>query len=311
MKFQLYFLLVAVITCFSASNINHEIEGKAVYNYQENEKLEKGTDIKENEENGINSHVILNLPLTNLKSITEISPFFRFQYSYDKHGGFPNISPNPKYFRITEQGLEINIYNGDQTFSKGSPTSPRSELAGMGVLGSIKDNRVYQISFSQLISKYPYSYDFCWMQLFGATGPNILVRLKNGVFELCVKHVACLRLPGHISQDIGLWVNWRLDFLLATSGGFISIFRNSVQLGVLRGNTSGGNNSYFKHGIYTQGIHPPSTMTIYTRNLVVTSNQSDEQGPEPEPEPKSGSEEAFFKNLQNFTYEDIYSFILY
>jgi len=308
MKLQQTFLLVAVITFFSANSQNLEMEGKAEYNPQENEKPEKGTNMKENEIDGLNSHVILNLPLTNLKSITEISPFFRFQYSYDKHGGYTNISPNPKYFRITEQGLEINIYNGDKSHNKWSPTSPRSELAGQDVLGGIKDNRLYQISFSQLISKYPSSYGFCWIQLFGAKGPHVLVRLKNGVYELCVNGISCLKLPGHISQDIGLWVNWRLDFLLATSGGFVSLFRNSVQLGVLRGNTTGGNNSGFKHGIYTQGIDPPSTMTIYTKNLVVTSNQSDEEVPEPEP--KSGSEEAFFKHLENFTYEDIYSLIL-
>jgi len=308
MKLQQTFLLIAVITFFSANSQNLEMEGKAEYNPQENEKPEKGMNIKENQIDGLNSHVILNLPLTNLKSITEISPFFGFQYSYDQHGGYTNQSPNPKYFRITEQGLEINIYKGDKSHSKKSPTSPRTELAGIGVLRNIKDNRLYQISFSQLISKYPESYGFCWIQIWGALVPTVLVRLKYGVYQLCVKNVACLKLPVHISQDIGQWVNWRLDFLLATSGGFISIFRNSVLLGVLRGNTSGGNNSHFKHGLYTQGIHPPSTMTIYTKNLLFTSNQSDEEVPEPEP--KSGSEEAFFKHLQSFTYEDIYSFIL-
>ena len=119
---------------------------------------------------------ILNLPLTNLSNISQISSYFGFQYSYNQQTNYKNTSPNPNYFNFSNEGLIISIHQGDLKFTTSTDTFPRTELRG---LQTIYDNVAYKISFDQYISSYPANYNFCWMQVFGATGPNVMLRYKN------------------------------------------------------------------------------------------------------------------------------------
>jgi hypothetical protein len=99
-------------------------------------------------------------------------------------------------------------------------------MRGLDVIQGSLD---YTISFDQLISEYPSGkteYEFAWMQVFGATGPNIMLRYRKGRYQLLATmgDLANLTLPGKISDDIGKWTNWKLDFKLATSGGYIKVY---------------------------------------------------------------------------------------
>lgn len=210
---------------------------------------------------------LYNLPLTNLTNIKELTQF-NYQYSYNKHNTFSQLYPNPLYFALNEKnGLEINIYKDDQSLQKGNSSYPRTELKG---IENILDNISYTLSFDQLIVNYPgIDYQYSWLQIYGNSGPNIILRFRNKKFQLLsiMGNNEILDLPGSPLDDIGLWINWKLEFLLSSLNGYIKVYKNNVLLGVLIGNTSGGNNSYLKHGIYSQQMNPIGNMKIYTKNL--------------------------------------------
>ena len=76
-----------------------------------------------------------------------------------------------------------------------------------------------------------------------------------------------LKLPGNPEEEVGKWTNWRFDFKLATSGGYIKVYRDDILIGSLEGYTSGAGSSAFKHGIYS--INPPGSMSTYTKNMII------------------------------------------
>ena len=97
-----------------------------------------------------------------------------------------------------------------------------------------------------------------------------MLRYRVGHYQLL--EVQTNTFAGQLSDDIGKWTTWKAQFILATTGGYVNLYRNGVLLVSAKGNTSGGNNSYLKQGIYSQEMNPPGIMTTYTRNLVLTSN---------------------------------------
>ena len=210
---------------------------------------------------------IYNLPLTNLSNINELLDF-KYHYSYDKQKKSLPSYPNPLYFTINQpNGLEMNIYKDDLSFQKESHTFARTEIKG---IAKILDNYKYTLTFDQFIYIYPgIDYQYCWIQVFGATGDNIMVRFRNGKFQLLVSMGKNdnLDLPGNPLDDVGKWINWKVEFLLSNSDGYVKIYRNNIFLGQTTGNTSGENNSYLIHGIYSQQMDPIGTMTTYTKNL--------------------------------------------
>jgi len=209
---------------------------------------------------------LYNLPLTNLPSISSLTGF-NYQYSYNQQNNYNSTNPNPNYFSVSPTGLIMSIYPTDLSFQHGNSTEPRTELRG---LVPILDNVEYILSFDQFIQTYPETeYDFCWCQVFGGNGPNVMLRYRSGHYELlCISgNLPNLKLSGDIKSDIGVWTNWKLNFFLSPTNGYVKVYRNNNLVGQSFGNTSGGNNSYLKHGIYSQEMIPPSVMTTITKNL--------------------------------------------
>ena len=208
-------------------------------------------------------NIIYDLPLTNLTELQE----FKYQYSYDQDTG---KIPNSKYFNASSEGLEINIYKGDKAFLPENSTFPRTELRG---LTPIYDDIKYTLSFDHFIKEYPKGFQYCWVQVFGKNGPNVMLRYRNDTYQLLAiqGHNQIVTLPGDVNDNINIWTNWKIEFCLSVLNGYIKVYRNNIFIGETKGNTSGDNNSYVKLGLYSQQMDPNGTMTSYIKNLQLCS----------------------------------------
>lgn len=218
----------------------------------------------------VKKEYVYNIPITDLNDISQITnsgPGFKYQWSYDQMKGYSNTNPNPNYFKISQpNGLEINIYSTDKPFESGSSTTPRTELRG---LAKVLDNKTYIYSFDQFLVNEP-TFDYAWFQVFGGNGPNIIIRWRKGSFELLSiqgdKQI--VKFNGNPTDDIGKWVNWKLEFVLSTNNGYSKLYRNNVLVAsTTPGNNSGDNNSYIKNGIYSQQMNPSNDVKVYKKNL--------------------------------------------
>lgn len=216
------------------------------------------------------SNYLYNLPMTDLTDISQLtSAGFKYQWSYDQQASFSATNPNPKYFALGSNGLEINIYQNDNPFQKGSPTEPRTELRGTAV---VKDNVQYVYSFDQFLVNLP-NFDYAWCQVFGGNGPNIILRWRSGSMALLVDqgdHVN-VKFSGTPNDDVGKWVNWKIEFMLSTSNGYVRLYRDNVLMATATGNNSGADNSYIKNGIYSQQMKPSNDVKMYKKNLMLYS----------------------------------------
>ena len=192
---------------------------------------------------------------------------FNLHYSYDKD---PNSEKD--YFKIKTDGdphgLQINIYEDDKPFFKESNTEPRSEIRG---LKNINDNTEYVLNWKQYLHTYSDDYNFTFFQLFGKHGPNIMLRWKNGIYELLAlqgkNKIVPIELDIH--DDIHKWVNWKIEFALSSIAGYIKVFKDQKLVGELKGNTSGDNNSYLKLGFYNCDSAPECKSTLYIKDLTL------------------------------------------
>lgn len=211
---------------------------------------------------------LYNVPMTNLTDVSQLSGF-KYQWSYDKMKDYSDSKPNPDYFKLSQpNGLEINLYKDDKTYKLGSPTEPRTELRGLAV---IKDNTKYIYSFDQFLVVEP-TFDYCWVQVLSETGPNLMLRWRNGSFQLCSIQGgnSKTKFSGKPSDDVGKWVNWKLEFVLSVTGGYCKVFRDGILVATSpSGNNSGQNNSYIKNGLYAQQEQPSNNVKVYKKNLVV------------------------------------------
>ncbi len=213
---------------------------------------------------------LYNLQMTDLTDISQVeSAGFNFQYSYDQ-----NTTPvNSKYFTISQpNGLEINIYSSDKPFKQGNTTFPRSELRGTAV---ILDNVKYTLIFDQFIVNAP-TFDFCFVQIFGGKGPNLIVRYRKGVYELLsdagIHKQFSFKSGIQPSELVGKWTNWKIEFLLDNSSGYTKVYRDStLEVDTGPGNNSGNNNSYLKLGLYAQQMKPSNDVKEYIKNLYLYS----------------------------------------
>ena len=204
------------------------------------------------------SKYVYNYTMTN----NNYQDVFDMHYSYNKD---PENENN--YFETTNDGLIINIYKDDLSFLKGSETFPRSEIRGLDV---VKDNVTYILSWDQCIKTYPNGYNFSFCQIFGKEGPNMILRWHDKKYEFISKTSKdCVKIADNdISNDIGNWVNWKIDFLLLNDGGLIRIYKDNIcVVELIDINTSGSNDSYIKLGIYSQGMNVMDDMSIGIKNV--------------------------------------------
>jgi len=196
----------------------------------------------------------------------EFKKDFNLHYSYDKDPTFEK-----DYFKIKTDGepngLQINIYKDDKPFLKESSTESRSEIRG---LKNINDNTEYVLNWKQYLETYSDDYNFTFFQLFGKNGPNIMLRWKNSRYELLALQGKNKIVPIDldISDDIHKWVNWKVEFLLSSTG-YIKIFKDKELFGELNGNTSGDNDSYLKLGFYSCETIPKCKNTLYIKDLTL------------------------------------------
>ena len=192
---------------------------------------------------------------------------FNLQYSYNKdpeyHHQYFKLIPESSNSDIS--GLQVSIYKDDLTFLKNSITYPRSELRG---LATINDEIVHTVTWDQYTENYPIGFNFSFCQIFAKDGPNIILRWKDNQYELLSiqgrnKHIP---IKLNILDDVDKWVNWKLEFLLSIKG-YVKVYRNSVLIGEINGNTSGENESYWKQGIYSHDMQPIDNMNIIIKNL--------------------------------------------
>lgn len=205
--------------------------------------------------------------MTDLKGITG----FTYQYDYTKQSGYSISTPNPQYFTIENGGLQISIYKGDKPFKAGDTTMPRSEMRG---LSAVYDDTNYLLKWTSTLTAYSATTEFSFAQVFGNGKPNVMLRYRNGTYELlCImggqKNLA-LPLAGQPVDDVGKTIEWQIDFRLSTSGGYIHVIKDGVTVGSMTGNTSGGNGSYLKIGLYMQQMEPVGTLTEVLKNLLLT-----------------------------------------
>lgn len=187
---------------------------------------------------------------------------FNLQYSYDK-----DPDKEESYFKTTKDGLKISIYKDDLSFLKGSKTDPRSEIRG---LTTINDNIQYTVSWDQYLENYVPDFWFSFFQIFAKDGPNIMLRWKDNQYEL-------LALQGRnknitfkidINGDVGRWVNWKIMFLLSPQGGYVRVYKDGFLTSEMKdANTSGGDDSYLKLGIYSQDMNPIDSMSMTIKNI--------------------------------------------
>jgi hypothetical protein len=205
------------------------------------------------------------------------TPLFNFQFS--PASGYDKYHPDPSHFKITNNSLEVNLYKNDVSFL-GGWLYPRSELRSMRP--EILYNVDYTFMFDHYIKNYPQGFDFCFAQVFAGSNPDIIIRYKNGNYQILndpssANHTTDI--PNiSIMDSIGVWVNWIIKFKLSTTKGYIKLYRNGFLIGSVEGLTvksdtpAPGTYTYIKHGIYAQEQCPPDTMTTYTRNMYLYKN---------------------------------------
>lgn len=191
----------------------------------------------------------------------------------------------PHHIRVSllhqKPKLMFSIYPSDKSFSKGSPTHPRSELSIHQPV--ISQHITYSITWDVTITHYSNGYQFCFMQVFGEK-PDIMLRWEGGQYQLWVdenkEHKYKTVLKGNISQDIGQTSTWRVTFRLSNQeNGFVNVERKRSGegdfefMGGMKGRTSmkNGEKYYSKVGVYTIGDNIMRT-DIYLNNLVISQN---------------------------------------
>ena len=180
---------------------------------------------------------------------------FSIQYSYDK----PPLDPS--YISANASGLTLSLYPTDKPHAVTSNTLARTELLYHKYL---LENTTYSYSIDQYIEKYDATYQFCFMQLFGASGPNILLRWRNGAYEL-VTRGGNLRAPSTYVPVVGSWRNWRLIFNL---NNFIHVYLDGNLIISYTGASSAGGSFRPKFGIYSQVV-PSAQATMVYRQLIL------------------------------------------
>lgn len=160
---------------------------------------------------------------------------------------------SPQDLTFSKWGLGMHLFKDSEPFKKGSDTLGRTELR---FLDRVEDDVIYRWDFVMTVAVLPDGTQFSFAQVFGAKGPNIMLRWRNGRYELLCKSSGKPNLglsAGKASQDIGQRHSWTILFKLSKKNGFVCVYKDNVNVGQILGDTSGGDNSYLKLGPYYQG----------------------------------------------------------
>lgn len=215
---------------------------------------------------------VIKLNFLGMRDIREVNLACHYQYSYPESKDFSQVNlPNPKYFKIIDWpnpyypsangGIQVSLYPDDHPFKKGSNTDARSE---MRFLQGIFDDKEYICEWTSTLTDYTSPDQFCLFQIFGSDEPNVMIRYRNGSYQLLCSmgNNPNINFPGSPLEDLNKEINWKVDFRLSEEKGYIRVFKNEVQVVEILGNTSGGGSSYIKLGNYRQ--HEKGTGIITT-----------------------------------------------
>ena len=207
-----------------------------------------------------------------------------FKNVFGEQWSWNEPSEELKHFNVGSCGqrtaLRVSIFSGDETFSKGSPTFPRSELDYLDKT-FFKVDQAYTVTWEGSVQQYQSDYMFAFAQIFdggdNSEGPNIFLRWEQGKYLLwCVEcgsgnHV---ELEGNMVDDVGKWIQWSLQFKLSKSkDGYIKAYRDGKLLNTLSGQTTtSGEGHHLKLGIYTQHVDAVKDTSLCLSNLVIQQN---------------------------------------
>ncbi len=200
----------------------------------------------------------------NLTALSSITKKFSIQYSYDK----PNL--DPAYITANQTGMRLALYATDKPHHPTSNTLARNELL---YRDNLLENITYSFEFEQFIERnYNISYQFAFMQMFGASGPNILIRWRNNAYQIVSRggnHNAAKSIRPIVSE----WIQWKLVFNLTPQvNGFVKLYRNNQLIVSYNGASSSGGSFRPKFGIYSQTIPTQNIVMLY-RKLVLARLQ--------------------------------------
>lgn len=167
--------------------------------------------------------------------LTSIPSVFSLQYSYDA----TNMS---KHVSVSKEGMLLSVYPNDKAHAITSPTLPRTEILVRQPV--IYSNQSYTYSIDQKIITMPNEYEYCFMQIIGDKGPNVLLRWSRGQYQLITR-------KGNIRTKATpnlYWTNWRIEFKLQS---FVKVYRNNSLFLQYKGST-GEKKNRVKFGVYSQ-----------------------------------------------------------
>jgi len=207
-------------------------------------------------------------------------------WSYDQH----TTQGHAKHFDVGEHGgrkaLRVRIYDDDKSITNYDDWCARSEMHQTDK-GGLKTDVDYVAEWDFQLQHTTSGYKFAFMQLFGATGPNIFLRYGvhgrdaySFLCEKCSPKEAVF--PGKASHDLGKWITWKVEFKLSSSSsGYLHIYKDGKEMHSYKGKTTDGSNHGLKMGLYTQhsAPHPnpckAKDATCFLSNLKVTSKGTD------------------------------------
>eukprot|EP00930_Biecheleria_cincta_P102587 TRINITY_DN94354_c0_g1_i1.p1 TRINITY_DN94354_c0_g1~~TRINITY_DN94354_c0_g1_i1.p1 ORF type:complete len:255 (-),score=47.66 TRINITY_DN94354_c0_g1_i1:108-872(-) len=220
---------------------------------------------------GLNSTSATNGTLQNINfdSNSDLG-HFTLDYDYSQHSS----GPSGHFDIVTEDGakaLKMFLGKDDKTFSKGSDTYPRTELADHEVKFQL--NEEYSIKWDLKFDKINDDYQFCFLQIFGNSGPNIFLSWQAHQYHIWVDQHDHVTFPGSALDDRGRFMTWEVVFKLG-GDGYIKVYKDGSHVGNFNGWTGGDDAPYHpKFGIYTQHEDKVYDTQLFIRNLVITEHK--------------------------------------
>lgn len=204
---------------------------------------------------------MLNIDFTTFKDIKDVSGFF-YQYNWTKQAKTKVNDPNPAYFKLTQEGLEANLYHDDEPFKQNSKTLPRTEMRSFT---NVYNDYDYVLEWTSKVSGGNAHY---MAQVYGTEDANIRLLSTDEGYELRwhgngVDEVSYI----DVNKILNEFSVWRLEFNLKQEG-YIRLYRDNVRLVERYGWTCRGVGGYIKLGMLALDNRERITTTY--RNVRLT-----------------------------------------